>query len=304
MLSLSAAMLTGCAPLLSPQVDERLTQLPIRPHTNEVEVLFSGEWPKEEYVKVAALEARGGENTPYINLIKSLQAKARAYGADAVVVQGKNFTADVYTSVITGRVNTDGTSTLPGIAIKYKKNLETSLMPKHQYIEAYNPIAATYEPMLALQLSPTGEIKEKEQWHEDAVALYNNVIYSYSLRHLLEPGSGWKEHQQEGYVTERQLHKGGLLLKRIIFEYNKERQLQRIQIYRPNGFSEEISYTYDLVGRLVKRDITREKLPYLTEEYTYDDKGQATEVEIFHASTPELIPFMRSRFTYYTLEEI
>lgn len=303
-LALSTVMLSGCTSGLYPEVDEKLTSLPTQPHAREVEVFLAGEWPQEEYIKVAALETRGGENTPYIKLIKSLQAKARAYGADAVVVQDKKFISDVHTEIITERVATTGWSALTGIAIKYKKNLETGLMPKIQEVEMYDPITDAYHPLLALQFSPGGEIIAKDEKHINAAVMYNNYIQPYTLRHLKAPGAGWTHRQQEGVVVERELHRGSLLQKRMEFDYDVARRLKQIRIHNVGGASEEINYKYDAAGHLIQRIILRDSKPYLLEEYTYDESGQAREVQIYNINLPEKLPILRSTYAYYALDEL
>jgi YD repeat-containing protein len=303
-LAIGTWVLTGCVPGFYQEVDERLTNLPIEPHNNEIEVLFAGEWPQEEYIKVAALETRAGENVPYIDLIKNLKAKARRYGADAVLVQEKGFISDVHTQVITNWVATTATGVLTGIAIKYKKNLETGLMPKQQEVEMYDPISGTFVPLLQLQFSPGGEIKYKNEWSDNGLRLYNTFIQEYSLRQLKLNGPGWTQRRQEGYVVERQLHKGGLLIKQLDFNYDMQRRVQQVRINVHNGISEEINFTYDADGRLTSRSIQRNKEPYLLEEYTYDESGQVRETQLYNISLPEKIPFLRSTYAYYSLEEL
>lgn len=301
LLALSTAMWSGCSSSLYPEVDERLTSLPIQPHANEVELFFAGEWPKEEYIKVAALETQGGA---YITLIKSLQAKARAYGADAILVQDKKMISNVHTEISSERVTTTATSSLAGIAIKYKKNLETGLIPKSQEIEMYDPVSGTYHPLLALHFSPEGEIIAKEEKHESAAVMYNNYMLPYTLRALKEKGAGWTHRHQEGFVVERELHRNGMLQKHMAFDYDTARRLKEIRITELRGVTQKISYTYNQAGQLTQRDIFRNDTPHIQEKYTYDAGGQANQVQIYNTNLPEKMPLLRSTFTYYTLEEI
>ncbi|WP_299706240.1 hypothetical protein [uncultured Pontibacter sp.] len=300
-LALITGMLGGCASDLYPEVDERLTSIPIQPHANEVELFFAGELPKEEYVKVAALETRGGA---YITLIKSLQAKARAYGADAILVQEKKEISDVHTKIITDRVTTTTLSSLSGIGIKYKKNLDTGLLPKSQDIEMYDAVSGTFHPLLSLRFSPGGEITAKEEMHESAAVIYNNYIHPYTLRTLKEKGAGWTHRQQEGFVVERELHRDGLLQKHMAFDYDVARRLKEIRIREVYGATHKINFTYNETGQLSKRTILRSSNPYIQEEYIYNASGQASQVLIYNTNLPEKLPLLRSSYTYYTLEEI
>lgn len=303
-LVVATATFAGCTPGLHRQVDERLTSLPIQPHTNDVDVFFGGEWPKEEYIKIAALETRGGENVAYIEQIKSLKAKARGYGADAVVVQEKKFISDVSTDVISDRVSTLGWGVLTGIAIKYKKNLDMGLVPKYQEIEMYDPVVGDFQPLLTLHFSPSGEIQGRDEKHETATIMYNNYIHNFTFRTLQAPGNGWVQRAQEGYVVERELHKAGELQKRIEFEYDVERRLKQVRIQNVRGAAEEINYLYDEAGRLTQRIINRSSTPYLQEEYTYDAEGKVSEVQLYNINLPERLPVLRSFYAYYTLEEL
>ena len=295
MLLTGAVSLTACSPSLYPELDERLSTLPAQPHSFEIEVFFAGEWPQEEYIKLAALETRSGENMPYAYMIKNLQDKARAYGADAVVIQEKKFVTDVHTH---------SWSALTGVAIKYKKYLDTSLMPKSQQVEMYDPTTDNFQPLINLAYWPDGELKAKEELHKNAAFIYSNYIGGYTLRYLQERGPGWSHRTQEGYVVERELHRDGLLQKRMEFDYDSARRLKQIRIRNVRGATEEINFVYDETGRLSQRTILRSGKPYIEELYHYNESGLAHEVQIYNTNLPEKLPPLRSTYTYYTLEEI
>ncbi|SIT89375.1 hypothetical protein [Pontibacter indicus] len=300
----STVSLNSCSPALYPEVDERLTTLPTQPHAYDIEVFFAGEWPKEEYIKLAALETRTGGNVPYAYMIKNLQDKARVYGADAIIVQDKNFIPDVQTGVITDAVYTTNLGTLTGIAIKYKKYMDTNLMPKTQQVEMYDPITGTYQPLINLAYWPDGNLQEKEELRENAAFIYSNYIGSYTMRHLQERGPCWSHRMQEGYVVERELHRDGLLQKRMEFDYDVARRLKQIRIRNTRGASEEINFVYDEAGRLSQRIIFKSGNPYIEEVYRYNEAGEAAEVQVYNTNLPEKLPLLRSTYTYYTLEEI
>lgn len=295
MLLAGAVSLNACSPSLYPELDERLTTIPSQPHAYEIEVFFRGEWPQEEYIKLAALETRSGENVPHAYMIKDLQDKAREYGADAVVIQEKTFISDVYTTTW---------SALTGVAIKYKKNLDTNLMPKSQQVEMYDPTTGAFQPLINLAYWPDGNLVAKEELHENAAFIYSNYIGSYTMRYLQERGPGWSHRTQEGFVVERELHKNGMLQKRMEFDYDIARRLKQIRIRNVNGASEEINFVYDEAGRLSQRIILRSGKPYIDEVYSYNEEGQAYEVNIYNANLPKKLPLLRSTYTYYTIEEI
>ena len=295
MLLTGAISLTACSPTLYPEVDERLSTLPVQPHPYEIEVFFSGEWPQEEYIKLAALETESGGNMPYAYMIKNLQERARAYGADAVVIQEKKFVSDVYTN---------SWSALTGVAIKYKKYLDTSLMPKSQQVEIYDPMTGDFKPLINLAYWPDGELKAKEELHQNATFIYSNYIGSYTMRHIHERGPGWSHRTQEGYVVERELHRDGMLQKRMEFDYDMSRRLTQIRIRNLRGATEQINFVYNEEGRLSQRTILRSGKPYIEEVYHYNEEGLAHEVQIYNTNLPEKLPLMRSTYTYYTLEEI
>jgi hypothetical protein len=300
-LAISPALLSGCTSGLYPETDERLTTIAMQPHANEVELFFVGEVPKDEYIKVAALEAHEGA---YVTLIKKLQMQARAHGADALLVQMKNTTPEVHTDIITERVTTTPFSSLAGIAIKYKKNLDTGLLPKHQEMEMYDAVSGTFQPVLALQFSVGGDIVAKEEKHRQAAMLYNTYIQPYTWRRLQESGPGWTHRQQEGFVVEREKHMNGMLQKQMAFGYDTARRMTEIRIWEQGGATQKIRYTYNEAGQLAQRDIFRGEKPFIQEMYTYDAGGQASQVLIYNTNLPEKLPLLRSTYTYYTLEEI
>lgn len=296
MLLTGVVSLNACSPSLHPEVDERLTKIPTQPHGYDIEVFFAGEWPREEYIKLAALETRSGDNVPYADMIKNLQDKARVYGADAVVLQEKNIVSDVYT--------TDTWSALTGVAIKYKKYLDTNLMPKSQQVEIYDPTTGAFQPLINLAYWPDGNLKTKDELRENAAFIYSNYIGGYTMRYLQERGPGWSHRMQEGFVVERELHRDGILQKRMEFNYDTARRLKQIRIRNTRGASEEINFVYDETGKLSQRTILRSGKPYIEEVYRYDEAGQAHEVQVYNTNLPEKQPLLRSTYTYYTMEEI
>ncbi|MFD2999826.1 hypothetical protein ACFS7Z_05610 [Pontibacter toksunensis] len=289
--------------------NERISDIPTQPHQEEVQLFFSGEWPKQEYVKIAALEVTGGENTSYAALVKALRKRAQAYGADAVMVQDKNTVSDVSSSIYNRTVSTANTSLLQGIAIKYKKNLDLSLMPKRQELQLYNLETSSFQPLLNLQFSPGGEVKEQEVLQQKALDYYNRFVKRYSEHHLVkEQGNYWIQREQEGYVVERQQVQHGIILKQVEIEYDAARRITKILVKEPNTLQQDgqevINYTYNEVGQLVSRRITRKKVPYLLEEYTYDDSGKVEQVQVYTPKAEGKAPFLKSDFAYYSLEEI
>ena len=303
-LVLSAATFTACTDDLYPALDERLTAIPAKPHNKEVEVYFAGEWPKEEYVKLAALEAHGGSGTHYITLINQLKKKGQSVGADALVVQGKNFITDVY-STADRMVTTDPISFVTGIAIKYVRNLDLGLMPKQQQLELYDPATATFDPILNLRLGIGGDIIGKEELKENASRFYNTYMHEYTEHHLLrEEGAGWTELRQEGFVTERKLHHNGIQQKYLRFRYSPQLQLQQVFIEKSGRTPEMVQYTYNEAGKVVSREISRGQKPYLLEEYSYGEDGKVSEMTLYITTKNGREPLLRSSYTYYTLEEI
>lgn len=302
--------LHSCIGYYPASTNERISDIPTQPHQEEVQLFFSGEWPKEEYVKIAALEVTGSETTSYVDLVKRLRKRAQQYGADAVVVQEKNIMSDVSSSVYNRTVSTDNTSQLQGIAIKYKKNLDLSLMPKQQELQLYNVETRSFQPLLNLQLSVGGDVKEQEALQPQATDYYNRFIKRYSEHHLVkEKGNNWIEKEQEGYVVARQQMKNGILLKKVDIEYNKARRITKIQVEEPSASQQEvepevINYTYNEAGQLVSRHIMHGKMPYMLEEYTYDGSGKVEQVQLYAAKPEGKEPFLKSSFAYYTLEDI
>lgn len=302
--------LQSCIGYYPANSNERISDIPTQPHQEEEQLLFSGEWPKEEYVKIAAIEVAGGENTSYVALVKALRKRAQGYGADAVMVQDKNTVQDVSSSTYNSTVSTSSTSLLQGIAIKYKKNLDLSLMPKRQELQLYSMETSSFQPLLNLQLSPGGEVKEKEVLQPQATDYYNRFVKRYSEHHLVkEQGNHWIQKEQEGYVVERQQVQHGIILKQVEIKYDAARRITKIlvkelQAPQQEVELEEIDYTYNEAGQLVSRHITRRKIPYLLEEYTYDSSGKVGQVQVYTPKAEGKAPFLKSDFAYYSLEEI
>lgn len=105
-------------------------------------------------------------------------------------------------------------------------------------------------------------------------------------------------------MVERELHRDGLLQKRMEFDYDVARRFKQIRIRNTRGASEEINFVYDEAGRLSQRIIFKSGNPYIEEVYRYNEAGEAAEVQVYNTNLPEKLPLLRSTYTYYTLEEI
>jgi hypothetical protein len=297
--------LGACTAGYQANLSERISDVPTQPHQQDVDLFFTGEWPKEEYVKVAALEVRGGETTRYADLIKQLKVKAQLYGADAVVVQEKGYISDVSSTNTNRAVGTLTTSELHGIAVKYKKNLDLGQMPKLQQVQVYNSETKAYEPALNLQLAYNGDIEKREELKPDAINFYNGYIKPYSKFHLLDEYSPyWTQIVQKGYVVARQLVRNGTTLKEVKVEYTPDHKIKKIYIEEQGKAKEYINYTYDSNGNMLARHIYRDNVLILTEKYTYSTAGQVEQVNLFAKEQQGEKPLLQSTFAYYTLAEV
>ena len=297
--------LGSCTTGMYSSVNDRISEVPTVPHERDVELYFAGEWPKEEYVKIAALEARGGENTRYAQLILKLKDQAQKHGADAIVIQNKEFISDISAISSSRTISTTTTSELHGIAVKYKKNLDLSRMPKQQQIQVYNAHAQTFEPLLNLHLSYGGAVTSHEELQPDAMKFYNTYAKPYSEYALLhEQNQYWSSHEQKGYITARQLVRNGSILKSVQVEYTPQRQISKITIEEPGAKKEHIDYKYDADGKLTARYIYRDNVLFLQEKYAYSPAGMIEQVKLYTSNEQGEMPLLQSTFAYYTLQEV
>lgn len=291
----------------------RLSALVLPPHTNEVELFFTGEAPKDEYIKLAAIEAKGPEYSSYGSLVMHLRQSAQKFGADAILVQDREYRSNT-SNFGSSFVSTDNYPELRGIAIKYRKNLSLAQIPKEQNIQFYNPDKNAFEPALQLKLTLGGEIEEKKEVMPLAMNHYTNFIQQYSMQHLLQEQSpNWRSKDENGRTTHRQLHNRSFTEKDILFHYNTANQLEEIKImhYSPQTLavlktqSERIAISYDTSGRIAERTVYRNDAPYLREVYHYNQAtGAVDAVDTFLVSQEKERPFLKSEFTYYSPEEI
>ncbi|QCR24013.1 hypothetical protein [Pontibacter sp. SGAir0037] len=291
----------------------RLTSLMLPPHKKDVELFFKGETPEEEYIKIAAIEARGPEDTSYGSLIKHLQLSAQKFGADAILVMDKNYKSNTSNWTYNSRnISTDNYPELHGIAIKYRKNIDLTQIPKEQEIHFYNQETSSFEPALHLKLTYGGGVEEKEELNPLGMQHYTNFIKNYSLQHLMyEDNKNWKSREVDGKITHRQLTKQGLPVKQVQFIYNPDGSVAEIQLqhyhegYNTDSYAEKILISYNEEGKVKERTIFRSDNPYLREVYHYDQSSSRLDVmETYIVNQEKDTPFIKTAFAYYDPEEV
>ncbi len=96
--------------------------IPVRPHSNEVDVFLDNEKPTRPYYKVKLIETQAGPEVSSDEMLMRLKQQARAEGVDAIIINDIGRQANTTTTIPSG----DGViayQKLVGLGLKYRERI-------------------------------------------------------------------------------------------------------------------------------------------------------------------------------------
>ncbi len=116
------------------EYQKSITNIPLLPHQQNVDVYFNNEQPTQPYYKVKMIDASGPTNASYETLLKTLKQEAAAAGLDGVLVLEKHQAIE-YNNISESRTIRDTTisierqeantyQTISAIGLKYAGNIK------------------------------------------------------------------------------------------------------------------------------------------------------------------------------------
>ena len=314
-LFLFAFLFASCIVLskIQPVPEIRLTALPTPPHHRPVQIIFPGEAPPSKpYVKIKVLSAKRSAGYPTTNVVQELANQAQAEGADAILVLGKNVYAQTDVSTTT-TVDSNGVSTSSSsstwewqdvsvLAIKYLDNVD--------YLPDFvREMQLLHWTGAAWEIVANGQVQygAATNWLPSG-GTWIDFWRLYDPSALLPPGldlmkysdgndgrrvSTWFNRPQTPRPTRRY---------RLRLGNNNQLEKMEIRLHYPEkeGTRENIDYQYDATGRLSGRPLDTKAWGVIDEQWTYDEKGKALQINWTRAGQP----FLRMDYVYYRPEDI
>lgn len=300
-------LLTGCYATYPRPSDPNLldTTIPIRPHTRPVDVYFPGEPLSDKpYRKVALVETYG--KTP-ANRIASLKNKARAYGADALII----FTAGAQQVLETGiNYYTRNQPFMQAYAVVYEENLAPEHFNQFAEVRVYNEDGTNLleKRIKAVEYNYQGEIIR--EYGNDSTAHYElEKLYPQrsNIDFLVNGGGNWLETRE--YINgimrvqnRKQVDAHTKWIRLASFNWNNEGQVIKIDLRERRLYDAQpterywIYPYYDEVGRLKEQHWYRmnrdKRIPYLIETHNYIN-DRLTHQEIERYDGEDMTPWIR-----------
>ena len=120
-------LFSSCTPYYSGQyltaAKNSLSTIPLRPHSNEVDVFLDNGKPSKPYYKVKLVEVQGAPFVSSDEMLRMLKQKAKEEGLDAIIVNDIGRQANTTTTIPSG----DGViayQKLVGLGVKYKERID------------------------------------------------------------------------------------------------------------------------------------------------------------------------------------
>jgi hypothetical protein len=298
-------LLTSCMVYQYREVPQ-LTNIPLVPHNQEVELYFGDELPENKaYYEVLGLSAGGGSD--YNAMLLQLKNQANQAGVDAII-----HISDFQETYVAegGQYNVH---TVKGIGIKYRDNLT--------YIDEYIKSKKTYDLSGANTGAPTlvYEAPFHMLGHEITNAYKRNDTYiryvrDLSFDYLLYETINWAYRtDNQGRVIERQYRtiptkpQADLLCR---FTYTFVEDVETITIVYPANPQQnvymELSYTSDskVDEKLIYDKAGNKKKLLYVEKLDYDQLNRIAQTTLYKVEQGKQVPFLQTIYTYYTMDDL
>ena len=294
-------MLSGCLryPVTGPTYD-RLANLPTEPHERDVKILFPGDpLPEEPYVKLGVVEVHGGGFTSYNELVRALQAQARALGVDVVQLFDRKYMEDTYTAW--ELTTTDIYSNLAGIGFVSLNNAE--------YLTNYVATEAIYLYHDSIGWPSEPVCRVTRSYNDQAPTIsgdksFADLIATYSLEHLrYEEAPNWTYYlDQRGRVVSRTYRSEGVRLKKCWFTYNGYGKVTEVRIrrYYPEQVDDKVVIRYDDQKNIAEKLIYQDGHLALREIPAYNERGLRAGSEFYQVAegAPDQ-PYLRVVYEFF-----
>lgn len=289
-------------------VSPQLMDIPLLPHTHEVELYFENQLPKNKaYYEVLGLSAEGND---YNAMLLQLKSKASQAGVDAVIyVQNSQAS---YASAEGGQY------TLPavkGIGIKYRDSLT--------YIDQYVKNKKVYDLTSGQNGNSTPALLYEASFSMQGIEVlkgqkpnnvYNRFVRELSFEYLLYETYNWGYRTDpQGRIIERKYFTNAALPQAYIiclFTYTFTDDVKSIKISYPSypmqNVYMELVYTADnkVSEKLIYDNASKKKKLLYIEKLEYDQLNRIAQTTLYKIEQNKQIPFLQAIYSYYTMDDL
>ncbi|QHT71064.1 hypothetical protein GXP67_32640 [Rhodocytophaga rosea] len=308
--TISGMLFLVCACLLSScykipyRSTPQLVNIPLVPHTNEVELYFTNELPANKaYYEVIGLSAEGG--TDYNALLLQLKKQAKQAGVDAVI--HINNTNATYTSSDGGQYSTQ---VVKGVGIKYRDNMSHI----EQYIKSKKvfKLSDSGNSVLIYE-APFDMLGHELKKDRKPDPLYTRFVRDFSFDYLLYETDRWAYSMDEKRRVLQRNHYADPYLNNsdftCYFEYKSNDELESIQIKYPSNRKQNVyvELEYASKDKVSAKNIyakyNKKNLLYV-EKLEYDAQNRISQTTLYKVEAGKQIPFLQTNYSYYTMDDL
>jgi hypothetical protein len=303
---LCAFFLTACSQL-SYNFTPQLTNVPLVPHNNEVELYFGNEMPKNQvYYEVLGLSAEGND---YNAVLLQLKNNANRAGVDAIIHINNsqaNYTSSeggVYSSQV-----------VKGVGIKYRDNLTyINQYIKNKQVYSLSDVDTSNNASALLYEAPFHMLGHEITNGKKINSTYTRHVRDLSFDFLLYDTFNWtyrinerKQVVERSYFTDPNQTQAYIV---CAFKYNPGSELHSIKITYPtnpnrNVYMELVYSQDDTVLKKMIYDTPRKKNLLFVENLAYDRLNRIAQTTLYKVEQNRQIPFLQTVYNYYTMEDL
>lgn len=308
LIGIYAFLLTSCMVPIPYNVSPQLMDIPLIPHTQEVELYFENQLPKNKaYYEVLGLSAEGND---YNAMLLQLKSKASRAGVDAVIY--------VQNSQASYASAEGGPYTIPivkGIGIKYRDSLT--------YIDQYVKNKKVYNltdlqndtstPPLLYEASFSMQGLEVPKGQKPNT-VYNRFVRELSFDYLLYETYNWAYRTDpQGRIIERKYFTNAALPQTYmicLFTYTFTDDVKSIKISYPSypmqNIYMELVYTADnkVSEKLIYDNASKKKKLLYIEKLAYDQLNRIAQTTLYKIEQNKQVPFLQTIYSYYTMDDL
>lgn len=304
---------SSCTPFYSGQyltaTKNSLSSIPLRPHSNEIDVFLDNEKPTKPYYKVKLIETQAGPQVSSDEMLMRLKQQARAEGVDAIIINDIGRQANTTTTI----PSSDGViayQKLVGLGLKYKERIDyMETILKEQVVSFWpddNPAPKIFSMNYDFNVR---NISLKDPFIRNF--FYNEVYVYENEKSLYAPIEDW-EYRMDTFnlqFSKRRLLNGGNYQKADYSLSYADVQKATITAMEPDNITMrkyELSLLYNANGLLMEKRLKKKKAvaDLWVEKIEYRFNGLPDKVSRYKIVNGKEVLYFEIQNKYYSVNDL
>jgi len=276
------------------------TNIPMKPHESEVQVIFPGEKILKPYIKVDIIESSGEAFTSTKALIKDLTVRGNLRGVDAIVLMSNNTFSHDDGEYVTA------VKSATALGIKYIENIDyLDDCVKQVKVVAFDKRTKEYSTTAKIKTNCRGRFLELEE----GKSFFWDFLYNFSDQHLIHEKNGWSFNRRKGmngknYLT-RVLGSSQGFIKTVTLNFVSKNEANVVVTDKRNEkYAAKIKSHYNDDGYLVSKKIESDILGKFKMEVTRSENNNPLRYDVYKLLNGKKEFYFKTIYETYDQEDL